>query len=52
MAVSVGAVLLAWVLWQEDRVIGATTESSRETPAAPSGAPYAGAVPAERGEAV
>lgn len=52
MAVSVGAVLLAWVLWQEDRAISAVHESVRETPASPSGAPFAGAAPTERGEAV
>jgi len=52
MAVSVGAVLLAWVLWQEDRAIGTVHEAPHETPASPSPAPFAGAVPAERGEAV
>ena len=52
MAVSVGAVLLAWVLWQEDRAMGPAVEPSHEAPASPAGAPFAGAVPAERGEAV
>jgi signal peptidase II len=52
MAVSVGAVLLAWVLWQEDRAISAAHEPGREAAASPSGAPFAGAVPTERGEAV
>lgn len=52
MAVSVGAVLLAWVLWQEDRAVTAGPEPVEETPASPSAAPFAGAVPAERGEAV
>jgi signal peptidase II len=52
MAVSVGAVLLAWVLWQEDRVVAAAQEPAQETPASSSAAPFAGAVPAERGEAV
>ena len=52
MAVSVGAVLLAWVLWQEDRAISAVHDPVRETPASTSGAPFAGAVPSERGEAV
>ena len=32
MAVSVGAVLLAWVLWQEDRVVAAAQEPAQETP--------------------
>jgi signal peptidase II len=52
MAVSVGAVLLAWVLWQEDRAIGMVQEPSREAPTSPTAAPFAAAVPAERGEAV
>lgn len=52
MAVSVGAVLLAWVLWQEDRAVAAAHEPAPEAPAAPSTAPFAGAVPAERGEAL
>lgn len=52
MAVSVGAVLLAWVLWQEDRAIGTTDAAALETPASPGGAPFAGAVPAERGDAL
>ena len=52
MAVSVGAVLLAWVLWQEDRAVAAVKEPSHEAPASPGAAPFAGAVPAERGEAV
>jgi signal peptidase II len=52
MAVSVGAVLLAWVLWQEDRAVGTVQEASREAPTSPSAAPFAAAVPAERGEAV
>jgi signal peptidase II len=52
MAVSVGAILLAWVLWQEDRAISAATESSSQPSASPTGGPYAGAVPADRGEPV
>jgi signal peptidase II len=52
MAVSVGAVLLAWVLWQEDRAVSAATEPSRDMPASPGSGPLAGAVPAERGEAL
>jgi signal peptidase II len=45
MAVSVGAVLLAWVLWQEDRQLAGTTAASEAPP--PSGAPLAGALPTE-----
>jgi len=52
MAVSVGAVLLAWVLWQEDRAVSSVSEPSRETPASSTSAPYAGAVSAERGDAL
>jgi len=52
MAVSVGAILLAWVLWQEDRAISAATEQSSQPSASPTGVPYAGAVPADRGEPV
>jgi len=52
MAVSVGAVLLAWVLWQEDRAISAGADPSREAAASSTGAPFAGAVPAERGDAL
>ena len=50
MAVSVGAVLLAWVLWQEDRAVAVVQEPAQEAPASPSAAPFAGAVPTERGE--
>ena len=53
MAVSVGAVLLAWVLWQEDRAIGAADAASRESrPASPDEAALVGAVPADRGDAL
>jgi signal peptidase II len=45
MAVSVGAVLLAWVLWQEDRALASGG-------AAPSTAPLAGAGPADHGDLV
>jgi signal peptidase II len=45
MAVSAGAVLLAWVLWQEDRAL-----ASRGVPT--SGAPLAGAAPTDRGDLV
>jgi len=52
MAVSVGAVLLAWVLWQEDRAIALADEQSTQPSAPASGVPFAGAVPNERGEPV
>jgi signal peptidase II len=52
MAVSVGAILLAWVLWQEDRAIDAAAESSLPSSATPTTAPFAGAVSAEGGEPV
>lgn len=52
MAVSVGAVLLAWVLWQEDRAIALADEQSAPSSAPASGAPFAGAVPNERGDPV
>jgi signal peptidase II len=52
MAVSVGAVLLAWVLWQEDRAISAATSQSSQTSTSPTGAPFAGAVSADQGEPV
>ena len=45
MAVSAGAVLLAWVLWQEDRAIASAGVTS-------SGAPLAGVAPADRGDLV
>ena len=45
MAVSVGAVLLAWVLWQEDRALASAAGGS----AAP---PLAGVGPADRGDLV
>ncbi|HET9012366.1 MAG TPA: signal peptidase II [Gemmatimonadaceae bacterium] len=45
MAVSVGAVLLAWVLWQEDRAL-ANGGMAAATP------PLAGAAPADRGDLV
>jgi len=51
MAVSVGAILLAWVLWQEDRAL-ATAEHPVPTSEAPGGASFAGAVTAERGEGI
>jgi signal peptidase II len=52
MAVSVGAVLLAWVLWQEDRAIGIADAATREIPASPSDAQLAGAVPVDGREAL
>lgn len=52
MAVSVGAVLLAWVLWQEDRAISAAGEHSAPSATPASETPFAGAVPADRGETV
>jgi signal peptidase II len=52
MAVSVGAVLLAWVLWQEDRAIALANEPTTEASVPASVAPFAGAVPDERGEPV
>jgi signal peptidase II len=52
MAVSVGAVLLAWVLWQEDRALGTAEEPLRQESSSPSGAPFAGAVPVDQGEPV
>jgi signal peptidase II len=52
MAVSVGAILLAWVLWQEDRAIDAAAESSLPSSATPTTAPFAGAVSADGGEPV
>jgi signal peptidase II len=48
MAVSVGAVLLAWVLWQEDRQLASA--SAVGDASSPSGAPLAGALPAERSD--
>jgi signal peptidase II len=45
MAVSVGAVLLAWVLWQEDRALA-------NGGAAPAAAPLAGVGPADHGDLV
>jgi hypothetical protein len=43
--VSAGAVLLAWVLWQEDRAMAAAGVSTQ-------GAPLAGAAPADHGDLV
>jgi signal peptidase II len=45
MAVSVGAVVLAWVLWQEDK-------AARAAAAEPTALPLAGVTPAERGDLV
>ena len=45
MAVSIGAMLLAWVLWQEDRALARASVSA----GAP---PLAGIVPADRGDLV
>jgi len=45
MAVSAGAVLLAWVLWQEDRALAGAGVST-------AGAPLAGATPTDRGDLV
>jgi len=47
MAVSVGAILLAWVLWQEDRAISAAGESSTAASSTSPDAPFAGAVPSD-----
>lgn len=52
MAVSVGAIMLAWVLWQEDRAIGVAGSPASETPGSPSGSAFATAVPSERGDGV
>ena len=51
MAVSVGAILLAWVLWQEDRALVAAGQPVQVSKV-PDGASFAGAVPAERGEGI
>ncbi len=45
MAVSIGAMLLAWVLWQEDRALARDGALS-------SAPPLAGVVPADRGDLV
>jgi signal peptidase II len=45
MAVSVGAVLLAWVLWQEDRALAAGGGAA-------AGAPLAGVGSADQGDLV
>jgi signal peptidase II len=45
MAVSAGAVLLAWVLWQEDRAMANAATSTQ-------GTPLAGAASADRGDLV
>jgi signal peptidase II len=51
MAVSVGAILLAWVLWQEDRAISAADASPSASTVPPTEVPFAAAVPSEhRGE--
>lgn len=53
MAVSVGAILLAWVLWQEDRAISAAGQASSVPAASSADAPFAGAVPSDhQGETV
>ncbi len=49
MAVSVGAIMLAWVLWQEDRAIGAASNATAGTS---SGNAFAGVVPSDRGDGV
>jgi signal peptidase II len=49
MAVSTGAVLLAWVLWQEDRAL-AGHGSLAAVATTQAGTPLAGAVPAERSD--
>ena len=51
MAVSIGAILLAWVLWQEDRALSASADQA-VTPGSPTGAQFAGALPAEQGDCV
>ena len=45
MAVSAGAVLLAWVLWQEDRAMASAGVAT-------SGAPLAGVAPTDQGDLV
>lgn len=45
MAVSAGAVLLAWVLWQEDRALASAGAST-------AGAPLASGAPADQGDLV
>ena len=52
MAVSVGAVLLAWVLWQDDRALAAAGTLAASVAPPPSGAPLAGAVPGERSDRI
>lgn len=52
MAVSVGAIMLAWVLWQEDRAIAVATNPASPAQGSTSGSAFAGAVPAERGDGV
>ena len=47
MAVSTGAVLLAWVLWQEDRQLAGTGGAAASPPTA---VPLAGVLPAERSD--
>jgi signal peptidase II len=51
MAVSAGAILLAWVLWQEDRAL-VTAGHPVQASEVPDGASFAGAVPAERGDGI
>lgn len=52
MAVSVGAIMLAWVLWQEDRAIGAPASPAGAATGSASSNAFAGAVPAEGGDGV
>jgi signal peptidase II len=52
MAVSVGAMVLAWVLWQEDRAIGVASTPTTQAPGSPTGSAFATAVPTDRGDGV
>jgi len=52
MAVSVGAIMLAWVLWQEDRATGVPASPVGAETGSATGSAFAGVVPAERGDGV